>query len=209
MARYTESECRLCRRELNKLYLKGNRCYSVKCPLEKKSQQPGQHGTSRKKMSEYGIRLREKQKLRRIYGVLERQFLRYFEMATGQREVPTGTRLLQLLETRLDNAIYRLGFASSRPAARQLVSHGHFLVNGRSTNIPSFSVSPGDVVEVKPGSRQIPLIHEGMEQMKGRALPEWLRLDSENMRAEVLSIPTREQIDAPVQEQLIVEFYSR
>ena len=209
MSRYIGSECRLCRREVTKLYLKGDRCFSVKCPLEKKAQGPGQHGISRRKLSEFAIRLREKQKLRKIYGILERQFQRYFDSATRQREIPTGTRLLQLLETRLDNLVYRAGFAPSRPAARQLVGHGHVMVNGRSTNIPSFGMRPGDVVEVKAGSRDMAMIQEGVEQTKGRAIPEWMRMDAVNLKIEVVALPVREQIDTAVQEQLIVEFYSR
>ena len=209
MSRYTASECRLCRREVTKLYLKGDRCFSVKCPLEKKAQGPGQHGISRRKLSEFAIRLREKQKLRKIYGILERQFQRYFDSATRQREIPTGTRLLQLLETRLDNVVYRAGFAPSRPAARQLVGHGHMMVNGRSTNIPSFGMRPGDVVEVKAQSRDMAMIQEGVEQTKGRAIPEWMRMDAVNLKIEVVALPVREQIDTAVQEQLIVEFYSR
>ncbi|MEI6530293.1 MAG: 30S ribosomal protein S4 [bacterium] len=209
MSRYIGSECRLCRREVTKLYLKGDRCFSVKCPLEKKAQGPGQHGISRRKLSEFAIRLREKQKLRKIYGILERQFQRYFDSATRQREIPTGTRLLQLLETRLDNVVYRAGFAPSRPAARQLVGHGHMMVNGRSTNIPSFGMRPGDVVEVKTQSRDMAMIQEGVEQTKGRAIPEWMRMDAVNLKIEVVALPVREQIDTAVQEQLIVEFYSR
>lgn len=209
MSRYIGSECRLCRREVTKLYLKGDRCFSVKCPLEKKTQGPGQHGISRRKLSEFAIRLREKQKLRKIYGILERQFQRYFDSATRQREIPTGTRLLQLLETRLDNVVYRAGFAPSRPAARQLVGHGHMMVNGRSTNIPSFGMRPGDVVEVKTQSRDMAMIQEGVEQTKGRAIPEWMRMDAVNLKIEVVALPVREQIDTAVQEQLIVEFYSR
>lgn len=209
MSRYIGSECRLCRREVTKLYLKGDRCFSVKCPLEKKAQGPGQHGISRRKLSEFAIRLREKQKLRKIYGILERQFQRYFDSATRQRETPTGTRLLQLLETRLDNVVYRAGFAPSRPAARQLVGHGHMMVNGRSTNIPSFGMRPGDVVEVKTQSRDMAMIQEGVEQTKGRAIPEWMRMDAVNLKIEVVALPVREQIDTAVQEQLIVEFYSR
>jgi small subunit ribosomal protein S4 len=189
--------------------LKGDRCFSVKCPLEKKAQGPGQHGISRRKLSEFAIRLREKQKLRKIYGILERQFQRYFDSATRQREIPTGTRLLQLLETRLDNVVYRAGFAPSRPAARQLVGHGHMMVNGRSTNIPSFGMRPGDVVEVKAQSRDMAMIQEGVEQTKGRAIPEWMRMDAVNLKIEVVALPVREQIDTAVQEQLIVEFYSR
>jgi small subunit ribosomal protein S4 len=209
LARYVGSECRLCRRELIKLYLKGDRCFSVKCPIEKKPQLPGMHPISRRKLSEYAIRLREKQKLRRIYGVLERQFQRYFNMATHQRGVPTGTRLLQILETRLDNVLYRSGFAPSRAAARQLVNHGHFKVNGRSTNIPSFSCKSGDVVETKEASRNVAVMKDGIEAVKGRSIPEWLHLTPEAMQVVVQSLPTREQIDVPVQEQLIVEFYSR
>lgn len=209
MARYTKPDCRLCRRELTKLYLKGNRCYSLHCPIEKKAQVPGQHGLSRKKLSEYSLRLREKQKLRRYYGLLESQFRRYFDIASRQREVPTGIRLLQLLEMRMDSVVYRLGFAPSRAAAHQLVSHGHFLVNDRPSNVPSRLLKPGDRLQVKPSSIDIPMLQESLEQSKGRVVSEWLRIEPEIYAAQVLAFPTREQIDAPVQEQLIVEFYSR
>ncbi|MBE3088517.1 MAG: 30S ribosomal protein S4 [Chloroflexi bacterium] len=209
MARYTDANCRLCRRELSKLYLKGDRCFSAKCPIEKKPQLPGQHTISRRKLSEYAIRLREKQKLRRIYGVLEHQFQRYFTMAVGQRAIPTGTRLLQILEARMDNVVFRSGFAPSRPAARQLVNHGHFTVNGRSTNIPSYSLKPGDRIEAKERSKGLSVLKDGIETVKGRSIPQWLHLTPEAMQVIVQSLPLREQIDVPVQEQLIVEFYSR
>ncbi|MGE0039859.1 MAG: 30S ribosomal protein S4 [Vicinamibacterales bacterium] len=208
MARYTGPVCRLCRREGMKLFLKGERCYTEKCAIEKRNTPPGQHGRARKqKMAGYGIQLREKQKVKRIYGVLEDQFRRYFETADRTRGI-TGVTLLQLLERRLDNAVYRLGFATSRAQARQLVRHGHFLVNGKKVDIPSYSLKQGDVVAVRQTSHKNQSILHAMEEVKGRGIPEWLALEAE-MAGKVLSMPTREQINLPVQEQLIVELYSK
>jgi small subunit ribosomal protein S4 len=209
MARYIGPVCRLCRREAMKLYLKGERCYTEKCAIEKRNFPPGQHGKARKsKMLGYGIQLREKQKVKRIYGVLEDQFRRYFEQAERTRGI-TGETLLQLLERRLDNVAYRIGFATSRAAARQLVRHGHFTVNGRKVDIPSFSVKPGDVIAVRQVSRKSAAILHALEEVKGRGVPEWLQVDSEAMSGKVGSIPNRQQINLPVQEQLIVELYSK
>src|SRR5688500_17430458 len=209
MARYNGPVCRLCRREGMKLFLKGERCYTEKCAIEKRNVPPGQHGRSRKqKLVGYGVQLREKQKVKRIYGVLEDQFRLYFQQAERTRGI-TGETLLQLLERRLDNAVYRLGFATSRPQARQLVRHGHFTVNGRKVNIPSFSVKPGDVVSIRQRSRNTPAILHALEEVKGRGVPEWLRFDAGAMTATVSAVPTREQINLPVQEQLIVELYSK
>jgi len=209
MARYTGPVCRLCRREGMKLFLKGERCYTEKCAIEKRNFAPGQHGKTRKsKMLGYGIQLREKQKVKRIYGVLEDQFRRYFEQAERMRGI-TGETLLQLLERRIDNVAYRLGLATSRAQARQLVRHGHLIVNGRKVDIPSFSLKPGDVITVRETSRGAAAILHGLEEVKGRGVPEWLQFDSAAMSARVNSIPTREQINLPVQEQLIVELYSK
>ncbi len=208
MARYTESVCRLCRREGAKLYLKADRCYSDKCAIDRRSYAPGQHGQGRKKLSEYGIQLREKQKARRIYGVLERQFRTYFEKADRQKGV-TGENLLRLLERRLDNVVYRLGFGGSRAEARQLVRHGHFTVNGRKVNIPSYLVRPGDEIAVKEASRNSPKFKEAAEILAHKNPPKWLELQPDQLRAKVLALPSREDIDAPVQEHLIVELYSR
>ena len=209
MARYIGPVCRLCRREGMKLFLKGERCYTEKCAIEKRNFPPGQHGKTRKsKMQGYGIQLREKQKVKRIYGVLEDQFRGYFEQAERTRGI-TGVTLLQLLERRLDNVAYRSGFATSRAAARQLVRHGHFTVNGRKVDIPSFSVKPGDVIAVRQRSKNAPAILHALEEVKGRGVPEWLRFDAEALAATVGSVPTREQINLPVQEQLIVELYSK
>jgi small subunit ribosomal protein S4 len=209
MARYIGPVCRLCRREGMKLFLKGERCYTEKCAIEKRNFAPGQHGKTRKsKLAGYGIQLREKQKVKRIYGVLEDQFRRYFEQAERTRGI-TGETLLQLLERRLDSVTYRLGFATSRPQARQLVRHGHFTVNGRKVDIPSFCVKPGDVVAVRQSSRKNVSILHALEEVKGRGVPEWLQFDAEGLSAKVGSIPTREQINLPVQEQLIVELYSK
>jgi small subunit ribosomal protein S4 len=191
-----------------KLFLKGERCYTEKCAIEKRNVPPGQHGRARRaKMAGYGVQLREKQRVKRIYGVLEDQFRRYFEMAERTRGI-TGETLLQLLERRLDNAVYRLGFATSRPQARQLVRHGHFLVNGHKVDIPSFSLKVGDVVAVREGSRKNASILHALEEVKGRGVPEWLAAEGE-MGGKVVSVPTREQINLPVQEQLIVELYSK
>jgi len=209
MARYVGPVCRLCRREGMKLFLKGERCYTEKCAIEKRNFAPGQHGKARKaKLAGYGVQLREKQKVKRIYGVLEDQFRGYFESADRQRGI-TGDTLLQLLERRLDNVTYRLGLATSRPQARQLVRHGHFLVNGRKVDVPSYSVKVGEVVSVRPTSQQAPAILHAIEEVKGRGIPEWLSFDANAMTGRVMSLPTREQINLPVQEQLIVELYSK
>jgi small subunit ribosomal protein S4 len=211
MARYAGAVCRLCRREAMKLFLKGERCYTEKCAIEKRNFPPGQHGKSRSrrpKLLGYGLQLREKQKVKRIYGVLEDQFRRYFEQAARLKGI-TGAMLLQLLERRLDNVAYRLGFATSRPQARQLVRHGHFAVNGRKVDIPSFLVKAGDVVTVRAGSQKDVTIQHAMEEVKGRGVPEWLQVDGGAFTGRVVSLPTREQINLPVQEQLIVELYSK
>ncbi|MCL6638783.1 MAG: 30S ribosomal protein S4 [Firmicutes bacterium] len=208
MARYTGSVCRLCRREGLKLYLKGDRCYTQKCAVDRRSYAPGQHGQGRKKTSEYGLQLREKQKARRYYGILEGQFRRYFEKAERQAGV-TGENLLRLLETRLDNVVYRLGLGASRNEARQLVRHGHFAVNGRKVNIPSFLLRAGDVVTVRDKSKSSPRIKELIERAADRTPPAWLEYEADQARGRVVALPTREQIDAPVQEHLIVELYSR
>jgi len=209
MARYIGPVCRLCRREGMKLFLKGERCYTDKCAIEKRNVPPGQHGRSRKaKMVGYGVQLREKQKVKRTYGVLENQFRRYFEAADRQKGV-TGELLLQFLERRLDNVVYRLGFATSRAQARQLVRHGHFLVNGKKVDIPSYSVRSGDTVSVRSGSAENATIQHAMEEVKGRGIPEWLLFDSATTSGRISQLPTREQINLPVQEQLIVELYSK
>ncbi len=208
MARYTGAVCRLCRRENTKLYLKGDRCYSDKCAFERRSYAPGQHGQARTKYSDYGIQLREKQKVKRMYGLLERQFKNYFKRAERQKGI-TGTNLLILLERRLDVVVYRLGFANSLAQARQLVRHNHFLVNGKKVNIPSYLVKVGDVIEVKEKSRQVPPIVEALEALPRRGVPGWLELDKENFRGTVKTYPTREDITMPIKEQLIVELYSK
>ncbi|HUL73151.1 MAG TPA: 30S ribosomal protein S4 [Vicinamibacterales bacterium] len=209
MARYIGPVCRLCRREGMKLFLKGERCYTDKCAIEKRNVPPGQHGRARKaKMVGYGVQLREKQKVKRTYGVLENQFRRYFEAADRQRGI-TGELLLQMLERRLDNVVYRLGFATSRPQARQLVRHGHFTVNGKKVDIPSYAVRQGDTVAVRTTSSQNPTIQHAMEEVKGRGIPEWLVLEPAGLAGKVSQLPTREQINLPVQEQLIVELYSK
>jgi small subunit ribosomal protein S4 len=191
-----------------KLFLKGERCYTEKCAIEKRNMPPGQHGRLRKaKMVGYGVQLREKQRVKRIYGVLEDQFRRYFEQAERTRGI-TGETLLQLLERRLDNAVYRMGLATSRPQARQLVRHGHFLVNGKKVDIPSYSLKSGDTVVVRESSRQNPAILHAQEEVKGRGIPEWISPEGE-LGGKVVSMPTREQINLPVQEQLIVELYSK
>ena len=207
MARYTDAVCRLCRREGMKLFIKGERCYTEKCAIEKRNFPPGQHGKTRKaKLQGYGIQLREKQKVKRIYGVLEDQFRRYFEAADRTKGI-TGETLLQLLERRLDNVIYRLGLATSRPQARQLVRHGHFLVNGKKVDIPSYSVKEGDVITVLGRTQKNPTIEHAIEEVKGRGIPEWLSFDPNAIAGRIVSMPTREQINLPVQEQLIVELY--
>ena len=209
MARYTEAECRLCRRENIKLFLKGDRCYTDKCGFERRSYPPGQHGQRRSgKISDYGIQLREKQKAKRIYGVLERQFRKYYDKAERQKGI-TGTNLLVLLERRLDNIVYRMGFASSRNQARQLVRHNHFTVSGKKVNIPSFQVKIGDVVEVKDGSRKIGIIKDAIETFVRREKPTWLDVDGDNFRGVVKAFPNREELTMPINEQLIVELYSK
>ena len=209
MARYVGPVCRLCRREGMKLFLKGERCYGEKCAIERRNVPPGEHGKGRKaKLLGYGLQLREKQKVKRMYGVLERQFRRYFEAADRKKGV-TGETLLQLLEQRLDNVVYRLGFATSRPQARQLVRHGHFTVNGKRADIPSYSVRAGDLVAVRSGSIKNQVIVYAAEEVKGRGIPEWLELDVEKLTGRLAAVPTREQLNLPVQEQLIVELYSK
>ena len=208
MSRYTGPVCRLCRAEGAKLFLKGDRCYTEKCGLTKRNSKPGQHGTRRGKMSEYGLRLREKQKLRRFYSLNETQFSTIYVKASklaGQ----TGHNFLQLLERRLDNVVYRLGFGVSRSQARQLVSHGHFTVNGRKLDIPSALLKPGDVIAVAEGSREVVLLKENSEAAAARAIPAWLSFNAESMSGNVVTTPIREQIEVPVNEQLVVEFYAR
>lgn len=208
MARYTDANCKLCRREGEKLFLKGNRCLSDKCSFEKRSYAPGQHGHNvRRKVSEYGLQLREKQKVRRIYGVLERQFHNYFEKADLKKGV-TGENLLQFLECRLDNVVYRLGFAPSRKSARQLVRHRHFQVNGRIVDIPSYNVRVGDIIKVKDNSKSLDIIHMALKESRGEDIP-WLRLNKASLEGELLNIPKRDEIMIPAQEQLIVELYSK
>lgn len=208
MARYTGPRCRLCRREGIKLYLKGDRCYTSKCAIDRRNYAPGMHGHTRKKLTEYGLRLREKQKARRIYGVLEAQFRNYFERAERQKGI-TGENLLRLLERRLDNVVYRLGLASSRAEARQLVRHGHFIVNGKKVDIPSYLVRVGDVVAVNEKSKESPRLKELMERAADHTPPAWLEYDPNQAAGRVVALPTREQIDVPVQEHLIVEHYSK
>lgn len=208
MARYTGASCKLCRREETKLFLKGDRCYTTKCAMEKRPYAPGQHGQRRKKVSEYGLQLREKQKARRIYGILEGQFRTYYDIAARQKGV-TGENLLTLIERRLDNVVYRLGMACSRKEARQLVRHGHFLVNGHKANIPSILAKVGDEITVKEGSRNSVKVKDLAERAAQKTVPVWLEFDAENLKGRVLSLPSRDQIDTIVEEQLIVELYSK
>ena len=207
MARYIGPRCRLCRREGCKLFLKGDKCYSDKCAFEKRSYVPGEHGQGRIKVSDYGIRLREKQRVRRMYGLEEAQFRNYFDKADHQKGI-TGTNLLVLLERRLDNVVYRLGFAESRAQARQLVLHRHFTINGRKVNAPSFLVRQGDEIEVREKSRGIVPIKQALGAVARRGVPEWLEVNDDKMQAKVKAMPERENITMPIQEQLIVEFYS-
>ena len=206
MARYTGAVCRLCRREGEKLFLKGDRCYTGKCGIVRRAYAPGQHGQGRKKMSEYGIQLREKQKARRYYGVLESQFEKYFEMAAKKQGI-TGENLLQILESRLDNVIYRIGLASSRREARQLVTHGHFTINSKKVNIPSYLVKVGEVISVREKSRDSEKLQESLES--SRTVPKWLDMDKNTMTAKVVALADRDDIDLPIQEHLIVELYSK
>jgi small subunit ribosomal protein S4 len=208
MARYTASVCRLCRREGAKLFLKGTRCYTKKCSFERRPTPPGQHGVRRRKMGEYGIHLREKQKVRRVYGVLERQFRNYFNEAETHVGV-TGEALLQSLETRLDNVVFRLGFASSRAQARQLVTHGHFAVNGVPTNVASYKMKPGDRVEVRESRRGREAFKVIKETLRSHTAPDWLSLDAAKLSGSVASIPRRDQMPLDLTEQLVVEYYSR
>ena len=208
MARYTKSACRLCRRETLKLFLKGERCYTEKCAIDRRNYAPGQHGQSRKKFSEYGAQLREKQKVKRLYGLLENQFRNTFKEADRQKGI-TGEILLALLERRLDNAVYRFGFANSRDEARQLVRHNHFLVNQAKVNIPSYLVKPGDIVELREKSKKVVRILEALEGVARRGVPQWLELDKDQMKGSVKGLPSREEITIPIQEKLIVELYSK
>lgn len=208
MARYTGPVCRICRREGMKLFFKGSRCYTKKCAFERRPTPPGQHGIRRRKQSEFGIQLREKQKMRRVYGVLERQFKNYFEAAESRSGV-TGENLLRMLETRLDNAVYRMGFATSRSQARQMVAHGHFAVNGRPVNVPSRQVGPGDVIEVRESrSKRTPFRNAG-ETLAAAQVPDWVHVEPEKLRGTIAYPPRRDQMPAELNEQLVVEFYSR
>ena len=208
MAKYTGPVCRLCRRERTKLFLKGTRCESPKCPIEKGRPPPGEHGRGRVRESEYLLQLREKQKAKRFYGVLEKQFRSYYEEADRSKGI-TGEELLRICETRLDNVVYRSGLAMNRPMARQLVNHGHLEVNGHKVNIPSYRVRPGDVVTVRGRSRTIGRIVENTSYAEGREIPDWLGSNLKEMSIEVRAFPERDQMDVPVQEQLIVEYYSK
>ena len=208
MARYKDSFCRLCRREGLKLFLKGDRCYSEKCSFERRGYAPGEHGQLRRKFSDYGVQLREKQKLKRMYGLLERQFRGYFEKADRQKGI-TGTNLLVFLERRLDNMIFRMGFANSRTEARQLVRHNHFSVNGKAVNIPSYIVNVGSEIGVREKSRKVERILDAMETVARRGIPQWLELDKDNFKGTVKALPSREELTMPIQEQLVVELYSK
>ena len=208
MARYTEAVCRLCRRENQKLFLKGDRCYTEKCAMVNRAYPPGMHGQGRSKTSEYGLQLREKQKAKRYYGVLESQFRSYFDLAS-RRPGQAGENLLAILESRLDNTVYRLGFAMSRAEARQLINHGHFTVNGRKVNIPSFLVKPGMVIGVKTSSRDLEKLKANVDANSSRQPPKWLEYDAANMLARVTGTPAKEDIDLPIEEHPIVELYSK
>lgn len=207
MARYTGAVCRLCRREGQKLYLKGDRCFTDKCSVGKRSYAPGQHGQGRKKLTEYGLQLREKQKVRRYYGIQEVQMRKYFEMADSMKGI-TGENLLRILEMRLDNVVYRMGFAASRAEARQLVTHGHFLLNGKKVDIPSYLTNVGDVIEVKERSKNSPLFKEILESQRGNTV-KWLDVNVDELKGRIVSQPSREDIDLPIEEHLIVELYSK
>lgn len=208
MARYTESVCRLCRREGAKLFLKGTRCYSKKCAFERRPTPPGQHGVRRRKVGDYGLQLREKQKVRRVYSVLERQFKNYFDTAEARPGV-TGENLLRMLELRLDNVVYRMGFAPSRAAARQLATHGHFAVNGRATNIASYQLKPGDRIEVRESHREREPFKVAKETLRSHQAPEWLSIDAAKLAGTILDQPRRDQMPLDLNEQLVVEYYSR
>lgn len=208
MARYTESVCRLCRREGTKLFLKGSRCYTKKCAFERRPSPPGQHGVRRRKVGDYGVQLREKQKVRRVYAVLERQFRNYFDLAEARPGV-TGENLLRMLELRLDNVVYRLGFAGSRAQARQLVGHGHFAVNGRPTSIPSFQLKPGDRIAVRESRASREPFKMAKETLRSHQAPEWLSVEPANLAGTVVDLPRRDQMPLDLNEQLVVEYYSR
>lgn len=208
MARYIGAACRLCRREGTQLFLKGERCFKDKCAVKRRGYAPGQHGKRRIKLQGYGLQLREKQKVKRVYGLLERQFRLYFFRAASRKGV-TGENLLAFLERRLDNVVYRLGFAASRTQARQLVNHGHFTVNGRKVDIPSFQVRKGDLVELKTGSRRNAILQANLDTAQGRGIPSWLSLDTANFKGTVINLPRRDDITMPIQESLIVELYSK
>jgi len=208
LARYTDSVCRLCRREGLKLFLKGERCYTDKCAIERRNYPPGDHGQGRSKFSEYAVQLREKQKVKRMYGLMERQFRRYFTLAERSRGI-TGESLLLLLEQRLDNMVYRMGFATSRAEARQLVRHGHFLVNDKKVDIPSYLVKPGQTVSVRERSRTVTRILEALEQAERRGVPDWLEVQREAFTARVRALPTRADLTMPINEKLVVELYSK
>jgi small subunit ribosomal protein S4 len=208
VARYIGALCRICRREGEKLFLKGDRCYTEKCAVERRKYPPGQHGQGFKKLSDYGIQLREKQKARKMYGLLERQFRKYFYEAERKKGI-TGEVLLQLIEGRLDTVVFRMGFSPNRRRARQIIGHGHVLVNGREVNLPSFAVKGGDEVEIKQSSREMPEIVDSMAKSEHRGIPAWVEVDAANFRGKVLHIPSRDELQLPVQEQLIVELYSK
>jgi len=208
LARYTGPSCRLCRRENMELFLKGDRCYTDKCAIKRRNYAPGQHGQGRTKTSDYGVQLREKQKVKRLYGLLEKQFRSYFERADRMKGV-TGENLLSLLERRLDNTVYRLGFASSRAEARQLVRHGHFVLNGRKATIPSMQIKAGDSIELREKSRAVTSINEALDAVVRRGIPQWLELERDTFKGTVKTVPVREDIVTPIQEQLIVELYSK
>ena len=208
MSRYKDEQCRICRREGQKLFLKGSRCYSDKCSVTRRNYAPGEHGQGRKKLSEYGTQLREKQKTKSFYGVGEKQFRKYFEMAENKKGI-TGENLLQILESRLDNVVYRAGFGVSRAQARQLVNHGHFDVNGVKTDIPSYLVKPGDVISVREIKKDSKIIKENAEVNAAKPIPEWLEKNNEKLEVKVVRLASREDVDLPVEEHLIVELYSK
>ena len=208
MARYTDEQCRICRRNGEKLFLKGSRCYTDKCSISRRNYAPGQHGQKRAKLSEYGTQLREKQKTKSYYGVGERQFRKYFEMASSKKGI-TGENLLQILESRLDNVVYQLGFGSSRPQARQLVNHGQFDVNGKKVDIPSYLIKAGDVISVREIKQDNKTIKANVEANKARPIPEWLEKNNDKLQVKVIRLASREDVDIPVEEHLIVELYSK
>ncbi len=208
VARYIGALCRICRREGEKLFLKGNRCDTEKCAIERRKYPPGQHGQGYRKLSDYGFQLREKQKVRKMYGLLERQFRKYFERAERKKGI-TGERLLQLIESRLDTIVFRMGFTQNRRSARQLVRHGHIFVNGREVNLPSYEVKQGNTVEIKQSSKDIPEIVDSISKIEHRGIPSWVEVDTVNLTGKVLNIPSREDLQLPIQEQLIVELYSK